>query len=107
MKIIYNTFLKGGEKMYLIFYQKRNGDVICRIRNTMPQYGIGKETSMGWTIIDIKQKFKNSYYSFPEYRRLENNRRKKYNLIKILKKCFNKYVTQLFFILLLFLLLKK
>lgn len=93
--------------MYLIFYQKRNGDVICRIRNTMPQYGIGKETSMGWTIIDIKQRFKSSYYSFSEYNKLEKKRRKIYNFIKIMKKCFNKYVSQLLFILLLFFLLKK
>ena len=93
--------------MYLIFYQKRNGDVICRIRNTMPQYGIGKETSMGWKIVDIKQRFKSSYYSFTEYNKLEKNRRKRYQFIKVLKKYFNKYIYQLLFILLLFFLLKK
>lgn len=93
--------------MYLIFYQKRNGDVICRIRNTMPQYGIGEETSMGWTIIDIKQRFKNSYYSFPEYNKLENKRRKQYKFVNYIQKHFNKYITQLLFILLIFFLLKK
>lgn len=93
--------------MYLIFYQKRNGDVICRVRNTIPQYGIGKETSMGWTIIDIKQRFKNSYYSFPEYNKLENKRRKQYKMIKYLNKHLGKYITQLLFILLIFFLLKK
>lgn len=90
--------------MYLIFYQKRNGDVICRIRNTMPQHGIGKETSMGWKIIDIKQRFKSSYYSFSEYNKKKDSRKKQYNFIRFMKKCFNKYVL---FILLLFLLLKK
>lgn len=93
--------------MYLIFYQKRNGDVICRIRNTMPQYGIGKETSMGWKIVDIKQRFKSSYYSFSEYNKLENKRRKQYKLIKYIQKYFSKYITQLLFILLIFFLLKK
>ena len=93
--------------MYLIFYQKRNGDVICRVRNTIPQYGIGKETSMGWKIIDIKQKFKSSYYSFSEYNKLENNRIKRYRFIKAMKKCFDKYISILLIILLTLFLLKK
>ena len=67
--------------MYLIFYQKRNGEVICRVRDTIPHYSIGKETSMGWKIIDIKQKFKSSYYSFAECRRLEKRRRKQYKFV--------------------------
>jgi hypothetical protein len=93
--------------MYLIFYQKRNGEVICRIRNTMPQTSIGKETSMGWKVVDIKQRFKNSYYSFSECNKLENNRIKKYRFIKNIKSYFNKYAIQLIFILILFFLLKK
>ena len=93
--------------MYLIFYQKRNGDIICRIRNTMPQYGIGKETSMGWKIVDIKQRFKSSYYSFSEYNKLETNRKKKYIFMKTIKKYFSKYITQIIFMIIIFILLRK
>ena len=93
--------------MYLIFYQKRDGEIICRIRNTIPEYGIGKITSMGWKVIDIKHKFKSSYYSISEYNKLESNMRKKINIYKTIKKCFNKYIIQIIFVIILFILLKK
>ena len=59
--------------MYLITYQKRNGDIFCRIRNSIPYHTSGNTTSMGWKIIDIKYRFKNNFYDLNECRELERN----------------------------------
>ena len=37
--------------MYKIIYEKENGEVFERVRDTLPHTGIGKQTSMGWTIL--------------------------------------------------------
>ena len=56
--------------MILITYQKRNGDIFQRVRNTYTSYRVGEETSMGWKVLDIKYKYKDRYYSYAEYDRL-------------------------------------
>lgn len=75
--------------MYLVIYQKNNGDIIERIRNTKPEIEIGKETSMGWLIKDIKYQYKNNYYSYIDYKRLVRNQNKrnhiKINIIKFIR----------------------
>lgn len=48
-----------------ITYQKRDGSIIQRYRNTMLPYKIGDETSMGWKVLNIEYEYNNKYY--PEY----------------------------------------
>lgn len=54
-----------------ITYQKKDGSVMQRFRNTTLPYKIGDETSMGWKVLNIEYEYNNKYY--PEY---------KYNIIK-------------------------
>ena len=54
-------------KFYKIIYQKGNGDIIERERNTLPLQTIGETTSMGWKIIDIFNGFQNKWYSSDNY----------------------------------------
>ena len=49
-----------------ITYQKRDGNIIQRYRNTMLPYKIGDETSMGWKVLNIEYEYNNKYY--PEYK---------------------------------------
>lgn len=53
-----------------IIYQKRNGEIIERIRQTYCPYRVGETTSMGWKVIDILYPYKDNYYHFKEYDRL-------------------------------------
>lgn len=53
-----------------ITYQKRDGSIIYRLRNTMLPYKIGEETSMGWKVLNIEYEYKNNYYSQYEYDKL-------------------------------------
>lgn len=63
-------------KFYKIIYQKENGEIIERERNTLPLQTIGETTSMGWKIIDIFNGFQNKWYSsdnYYEYKRAIRN----------------------------------
>ena len=53
-----------------ITYQKRNGTVIKRLRNTILPYNVGDTTSMGWKVLNIEYEYKNKYYPEYEYRNL-------------------------------------
>lgn len=53
-----------------ITYQKKDGSVMQRFRNTILPYKIGDTTSMGWKVLNIEYEYNNKYY--PEY---------KYNII--------------------------
>ena len=77
--------------MYLISYQKRNGEVFCRIRNTIPDCGIGHETSMGWKVVDIKYWFKNGFYSTSQYNKLYTKNKNKKQFIKKIHIIYNFY----------------
>lgn len=46
-----------------ITYQKYNGCIIQRYRNTTLQYNIGDRTSMGWKVLNIEYEYNNEYYS--------------------------------------------
>lgn len=76
--------------MFRITYQKRNGEVFYRIRQTIPNCGIGKKTSMGWKVLNAEQKYKNKYYSISESNKLYKKQfrinRFKLNTIKFIKK---------------------
>ena len=80
--------------MFLVTYEKRNGDLLYRKRMSIPGK-IGSITSMGWKIKDIKQEFKGKYYSFCDY----NFQLRKYQVInhyKIkVKRFFKRYSTTL------------
>ena len=68
--------------MYLVEYQKSNGDIIYRKRNTLPNYKIGDYTSMGWIIKDIKFQFNCQYYSLKDYHRKKNKYKQYHKIIK-------------------------
>ena len=40
-----------------ITYQKRDGNIIQRYRNTVLPYKIGEETSMGWKVLNIEYEY--------------------------------------------------
>lgn len=48
-----------------ITYQKKDGCIIKRFRNSILPYKIGEETSMGWKVLSIEYEYNNKYY--PEY----------------------------------------
>ena len=67
--------------MYLIIYQKRNGDTFERKRATLPNTKIGSETSMGWIVKDIKYQVGNKYYSSYDYMKHKRTDKFKRNII--------------------------
>lgn len=62
--------------MYKVIYKKENGDLIERIRNTIPDTKIGETTGMGWLVVDILYSFKNGYYNSSDYHSLMSKQRK-------------------------------
>ena len=77
--------------MYLIEYQKANGDILYRTRNTLPSSGIGEKTSMGWLVKDIKYKFNNKYYSASDYHRLQSKLKSILKTKRIIYRLIKKY----------------
>lgn len=63
--------------MMQITYQKRDGTVMKRLRNTMLPYSVGDTTSMGWKVINIEYEYKNKYYPEYEFRNLIYQSKKK------------------------------
>lgn len=51
--------------MLQITYQKRDGSIFQRYRETSLPYNIGDTTSMGWKVLNIKYGYNDEYY--PEY----------------------------------------
>ncbi len=49
-----------------ITYQKSNGSIMQKYRNTLLPYKIGDTTSMGWKVLNIEYKYKDKFY--PEYK---------------------------------------
>jgi hypothetical protein len=60
----------GGVEVMQITYQKKDGSIIQKYRNTTLPYKIGDDTSMGWKVLNVEYEFNGKYY--PEY---------KYNLL--------------------------
>ena len=56
--------------MIQITYQKRNGEIFNRIRNTYFEHRVGDTTSMGWKVLDIKYNYNGRYYNKFDYDRL-------------------------------------
>lgn len=65
-----------------ITYQKRDGCIFQRYRNSMIPYKIGDTTSMGWKVLNIEYEYNNKYYTQSEFNKLvhksrENSLKKK------------------------------
>lgn len=54
----------------IITYQKENGEILIRPRLTKYDLYIGKETSMGWTVLDIHYEYNGNYYHEKDYYKL-------------------------------------
>ena len=62
--------------MIQITYQKNNGSIIQRYRNTVLPYRIGDTTSMGWKVLNIEYQFKDKYYPELEYNKMKYKQKK-------------------------------
>ena len=62
--------------MMQITYQKSNGCIIQRQRNTPLQYKIGDITSMGWKVLNIEYEYNNKFYPEYKYNMLMQNDKK-------------------------------
>lgn len=79
--------------MFQITYQKRNGEIFNRIRNTLPYETIGEYTSMGWLIVDIKRKHGNKYYSSSEYHKIATKSKNFNHKIRLFQRFIKSYAT--------------
>lgn len=77
--------------MYKIIYKKANGEVIERVRDTLPQQTIGETTSMGWLVLDILYSYKDGYYNASEYHALWSKQRKKNQIRRNITTIIKKY----------------
>lgn len=67
--------------MTQITYQKRDGSIIKRYRNSILPYKIGDTTSMGWKVLNILYEYKDKYYPEYEYDKMLQERKRKLNKI--------------------------
>jgi hypothetical protein len=75
--ILYSPIKGGGGEVMQITYQKKDGCVFQRLRNTMIPYKIGDETSMGWKVLNIEYEYNDKFYSENEYHTLIRNAKQK------------------------------
>ena len=82
-----------------ITYQKENGYIFQRLRNTALPYKIGDTTSMGWKVLNIEYEYKSKYYSEYEYHSLiHKNVQKQKRKKQIKEKCIKRLITLLNYI---------
>lgn len=81
--------------MIQVTYQKKDGTILNRIRNTSVPYNIGDITSMGWKILDIEYNYNGKYYSKYDYEKMMMNDKRKQQKIKRLKFNFKKSIITL------------
>ncbi len=80
----------------IVFYQKRNGIIFIRPRKSVIGLEIGKETSMGWKVLNIHYLYEGNYYTYLDYRKavrgkqIKHRQRKRF--IKFMIKQLNKLV---------------
>lgn len=85
--------------MIQITYQKRDGSIMQKLRNTTLPYKIGETTSMGWKVLNIEYEYKNKYYTFYEYNKLIHKSKQRYIRKKQIKEiCLKKTITLLYYI---------
>ena len=63
-----------------ITYQKKDGSIIKRYRNTTLPYKVGETTSMGWKVLNIEYEYNGEYYTEYKHNILLN--KKKQNALK-------------------------
>ena len=91
--------------MIQITYQKRDGSIMQRFRNTMLPYKIGDTTSMGWKVLNVEYEYNDKYYSYYEYNKLIHKSKQRYMKRKQLEEfCFKKTITLLYYIIMLLIL---
>jgi hypothetical protein len=78
-----------------VTYQKKDGTILNRIRNTALDYKIGDITSMGWKILNIEYNYNGKYYSKYDYEKMMMIAKKKQHRIKQLKFIFKKSIITL------------
>lgn len=61
-----------------VTYQKRDGSILERYRNTAPPYRIGDYTSMGWKLLNIEYCYKDKLYTEIEYYKMIEKRKQNY-----------------------------
>lgn len=87
--------------MLQITYQKKDGCIFQRYRNTSLPYKIGDITSMGWKVLNIEYEYHNKYYTESEFNKLvlknkENffkKKEKKEHFIKEIKIFFHYFIS--------------
>lgn len=67
---------------YIITYQKRNGEILLRPRKTLYDLSIGKETSMGWKVLDIHEEYEGNWLHHEDIRRFTRQKAYKQPLKK-------------------------
>lgn len=80
-----------------VTYQKRDGSIIQRIRNTALPYKIGDETSMGWIVLNIEYEYNNKYYPEYKYHMLVQERKQKYIKKQEMKKIYINHLRSLMY----------
>ena len=68
-----------------ITYQKRNGNIIQRFRETTLLYKIGDTTSMGWKVLNVEYEYNKKYYPEYQYRMLIRKKIQRYATINQIK----------------------
>ena len=82
--------------MLQVTYQKRNGIVFKRLRDTTPPYRVGEETSMGWKVLKIEYEYNNKFYpSYEYYKLIDKHKQKIIKRIQLKKKCKKVLITLL------------
>lgn len=84
---------------YVVYYQKRNGEIIERFRTSLPDNRIGEHSSMGWLIKDIKYVFDGKTYDTEKEQ--DKAIHKKYrwrNLRRSLSRMAENHIGQLFIV---------
>ena len=75
-----------------ITYQKKDGSVMQRFRNTILPYKIGDTTSMGWKVLNIEYEYNNKYYPEYKYNILrQKDKRKYFKKKKAIEFCKNEF----------------
>lgn len=82
--------------MLQVTYQKRNGIVFKRLRDTTPPYRVGEETSMGWKVLNIEYEYNNKFYpSYEYYKLIDKHKQKIIRNNQLKKKCKKVLITLL------------
>ena len=65
---------------YMIIYKKSNDDIIYRTTKNRPTYRKGEKTSMGWQVLDIQYLYKGNSYSYLQYEKKINKKKRIFNI---------------------------